>query len=215
VSAPATSKPTTRTVRPFGERAFVVSATDASDARTTGANLRDTLGPLAASVLPGMDTVVVTAAPVADLAVLDAAINSGLRGTPPMLAEARTVTLPVAYDGEDLTSVADLLGLSTEEVVARHTGAVYEVAMLGFAPGFPYLTGLDPVLTVPRLDVPRTRVPAGAVGLAAGQTCVYPSASPGGWRLIGHTDTVLFDPTRPEPALLAAGDQVRFTAVTR
>ncbi len=94
----------------------------------------------------------------------------------------------------------------------RHTAVDYLVAFLGFTPGFPYLVGLDPALHVPRRATPRTRVPAGSVGLAGSQTGVYPTASPGGWQLIGRTEAVLFDPDRDPPALLAPGDRLRFVA---
>jgi KipI family sensor histidine kinase inhibitor len=121
------------------------------------------------------------------------------------------VEVPVRYDGEDLPEVARLTGLEPEEVVRRHTAPLYTVAFLGFSPGFPYLVGLDPALAVPRRDSPRTSIPAGSVGLAGDQTGIYPTASPGGWRLIGRTEVILFDPGRDPPALLGPGDRLRFT----
>jgi KipI family sensor histidine kinase inhibitor len=96
-------------------------------------------------------------------------------------------------------------------VVRRHTAPEYTVAFLGFSPGFPYLVGLDPALEVPRRDTPRTSIPAGSVGLAGGQTGIYPTASPGGWQLIGRTEVTLFDPDRHPPALLGPGSRLRFT----
>ena len=129
---------------------------------------------------------------------------------PPATA-GRLVRIPVVYDGADLADVADLVGLTPEQVVARHAAARYRVAFGGFMPGFAYLTGLDPVLAVPRLAAPRTRVPAGAVAVAGEYSAVYPRATPGGWRLLGRTDAVMFDPTRDDrPALLVPGDEVRF-----
>jgi KipI family sensor histidine kinase inhibitor len=120
------------------------------------------------------------------------------------------VELPVTYDGPDLDDTAELLGMAPEELVRRHAAAEYQVAFSGFAPGFGYLTGLPPELHVPRLSTPRTRVPAGAVGLA-GEFCgVYPRGSPGGWRLLGHTGAVLWDADRDPAALLAPGTRVRF-----
>src|SRR4029453_16125360 len=110
------------------------------------------------------------------------------------------VEIPVSYDGADLPEVARLTGLEAEEVVRRHTAPEYTVAFLGFSPGFPYLVGLDPALEVPRRDTPRTSIPAGSVGLAGGQTGIYPTASPGGWQLIGRTQVTLFDPHRDPPA---------------
>jgi KipI family sensor histidine kinase inhibitor len=132
-------------------------------------------------------------------------------------ARARVVTIPVAYGGEygpDLGDLAAHAGLDVEEVVRRHTAPDYRVAMLGFRPGFPYLLGLDPALAMPRHATPRTRIAAGSVGIADAQTGIYPSASPGGWRLIGCTKVVLFDALSKPPTLLAPGDTVRFRAVS-
>lgn len=128
----------------------------------------------------------------------------------------RELAIPVRYGdeyGPDLEASALLLGLHPAQLVERHSGASYTVAMIGFAPGFPYLLGLDPELALPRLDTPRARVPAGSVGIGGVQTGVYPRESPGGWRLLGRTPVVLFDPAREPPALVAPGDRVRFVPV--
>lgn len=126
----------------------------------------------------------------------------------------REVEIAVVYDGDDLADVASAAGLTVDEVVALHADAVYTVGFCGFSPGFAYLDGLlDPLAAVGRRDTPRTRVPAGSVAIAAGYTAVYPSASPGGWHLIGHTSAVLWDPTADEPALLTPGTAVRFVRV--
>ncbi|WP_240922413.1 5-oxoprolinase subunit PxpB [Oleiagrimonas sp. C23AA] len=131
-------------------------------------------------------------------------------------ATPRTHRIQVNYGGEvgaDLEQVARHANLSVDEVIARHTAPEYQVAMIGFAPGFAYLLGLDEALHTPRREAPRTRVPAGAVAIGGAQTGVYPSELPGGWQLIGHTDTRLFDPADSErPCLLAPGDRVRFVA---
>ena len=127
--------------------------------------------------------------------------------------EPRRVTIPTRYggeDGPDLEDVARLVGLDAHEVVRRHAAATYEVRFLGFTPGFAYLGPLDPALVCPRLDRPRRAVPAGSVGIAADQTAVYPSSTPGGWRLIGRTGASLFDAARDPMSLLAIGDTVRF-----
>ncbi len=128
----------------------------------------------------------------------------------------RTVVIPVAYggaEGPDLDALARDVDLTPDEVVRRHSVVDYVVGMLGFLPGFPYLLGLDPTLHHPRHATPRTRVPAGSVGIGAAQTGIYPIPSPGGWQLIGRTSAVLFDATRPAPTLLEPGDLVRFRPV--
>lgn len=128
----------------------------------------------------------------------------------------RTVEIPTVYGGEfgpDLPFVAEHNGLAVEEVIHLHSSVDYPVYMLGFTPGFPYLGGMPTAIAAPRLETPRPRVPAGSVGLAGQQTGIYPIASPGGWRIIGRTPMVLFDPHRDPPALLAAGDRVRFVPI--
>jgi KipI family sensor histidine kinase inhibitor len=125
-------------------------------------------------------------------------------------APGRLVEVPVRYDGADLGEVASLTGV--DDVVELHTGVEYTVGFVGFAPGFAYLLGGDERLSVPRLDTPRERVPAGSVALAGPYSGIYPRESPGGWRLIGRTDVVLFDAARDRPALLEPGDRVRFSA---
>ncbi|MFC0392265.1 5-oxoprolinase subunit PxpB [Paenibacillus mendelii] len=130
----------------------------------------------------------------------------------------RTVEVPVHYggiDGPDLQQAAKRSGLSEEAFIELHTSVEYEVAMIGFMPGFPYLTGLPRELFQPRLISPRHRVPAGSVGIGGGQTGVYPLETPGGWRLIGRTQVRLFDPARNEPSLLRAGDKLRFVRIDR
>ncbi len=132
--------------------------------------------------------------------------------------EGEIVELPVLYGGEygpDLEFVASRAGLSVEEAVRLHTSVDYPVYMLGFTPGFPYLGGMDARLRLntPRLDTPRTGVPAGSVGIAGAQTGVYPVASPGGWRIIGRTPAALYDPSRAEPFLLKAGQRLRFVPI--
>ena len=120
------------------------------------------------------------------------------------------VEIPVHYNGEDLADVAQILGISEAEVIARHTGSEYTVAFTGFAPGFGYLSGGDPIFNVPRRSSPRTKVPAGSVALAGTFSAVYPQASPGGWQLIGVTETPMWDLSRDLPALLQPGYRVKF-----
>jgi len=123
------------------------------------------------------------------------------------------IVIEVTYDGADLAEVAELTGLSAAEVVAAHTGTLWQVGFGGFAPGFAYLIGGDPRLQVPRRAEPRTRVPAGSVGLAGEFSGVYPRESPGGWQLIGRTSAVLFDVTRDRPAMLTPGMTVAFREI--
>jgi KipI family sensor histidine kinase inhibitor len=127
--------------------------------------------------------------------------------------DQRAVEIDVVYDGADLEEVARLTGLSQDDVVAAHTAAPMRVGFGGFAPGFAYLVGGDERLNVPRRAEPRTRVPAGSVGLAGEFSGVYPRESPGGWQLIGRTDAVLWDVDRDPPALLTPGSWVRFRAI--
>lgn len=122
--------------------------------------------------------------------------------------------VPVVYDGADLDEVAELTGLTRREVVDRHTAAEWTVAFGGFAPGFGYLAGGPPELTVPRRAESRTRVPAGAVGLAGEFSGVYPRESPGGWQLIGRTELPMWQVDRDPPALLRPGVRVRFEEVS-
>jgi len=129
-------------------------------------------------------------------------------------SKQRVHLIPVHYDGADLHAVAVATSLSTDEVIARHTARVYTVDLLGFVPGFAYLSELDSSLQLPRRSEPRPRVPAGSVAIAASQTAVYPLDTPGGWHIIGRTETVMFDPAREPPALLRAGDTVRFERVS-
>ena len=125
--------------------------------------------------------------------------------------------IPVAYGGElgpDLETVAEHANLDVEEVIAIHSGTDYHVFMLGFAPGFPYLGGMDERIACPRLSTPRTRVPAGSVGIAESQTGVYPNESPGGWQLIGRTPIALFDVDADPPAAMLPGTKVNFVPIS-
>lgn len=130
---------------------------------------------------------------------------------------AKLHQIPVAYGGEfgpDLETVAEHADLDAEEVIAIHSGTNYHVFMLGFAPGFPYLGGMDERIACPRLSTPRTRVPAGSVGIAESQTGVYPNESPGGWQIIGRTPIALFDVNADPPAAMLPGTQVNFVPIS-
>lgn len=147
---------------------------------------------------------------------VQAAASAALNEAAATTATARELVIPVCYGGEygpDLAEVAALCRLDADSVIARHTAADYRVAMLGFAPGFPYLLGLDPQLAVPRRTDPRQRVPAGSVAIGGSQTGIYPEALPGGWQLIGRTPLRLFDIAANRPSRFIPGDRVRFQAI--
>jgi KipI family sensor histidine kinase inhibitor len=202
-------------VRVAGERGLLVEVEDLETVHRLHAALRQLDPPGMVELVPGYRTVLIVADPGQAEALDELAARLPNLELPPAESVAgETVEIPVSYDGEDLPEVAGLTGLDAEEVVRRHTAPEYTVAFLGFSPGFPYLVGLDPALEVPRRDTPRTSIPAGSVGLAGNQTGIYPTASPGGWQLIGHTDVTLFDPARDPPALLAPGTHLRFTVAT-
>lgn len=137
-----------------------------------------------------------------------------LDSRPIVVGQAEMFTIEVVYDGDDLDAVAESTGLSVDDVISRHEAGNYRVAFCGFSPGFAYLSGLDPTLHLPRRSTPRTRVPAGAVAIAAGYSAVYPGESPGGWHLIGTTTPTttanLWDTRADPPAVLRPGRFVRF-----
>jgi KipI family sensor histidine kinase inhibitor len=170
-------------------------------------------------VAPGYSTLGVHFDPLqTDLAALEQIIDrefAALAGLDTIVDRA-VIEIPVRYagaGGPDLDAVATFAGCSTADVIARHSAQTYRVYMLGFVPGFAYMGRVDPSIAAPRHRVPREKVPAGSVGIAGLQTGVYPVDSPGGWQLIGRTDSVMFDPSRERPSLLAAGDLVRFVPV--
>ena len=199
-------------VRVAGERGLLVEVEDLEMVHRLHAALRELDPPGVVELVPAYRTVLIVADPGQAEALDELADRlPGLELPPAEAVAGETVEIPVRYDGEDLPEVAGLTGLEPEEVVRLHTAPEYTVAFLGFSPGFPYLVGLDPALEVPRRDTPRTSIPAGSVGLAGNQTGIYPTATPGGWQLIGRTEVTLFDPARDPPALLAPGTRLRFT----
>lgn len=216
------------TMRPAGDAAVLLEiAADVGDGHPAGNEAARVAAAIRAAALPGVVDIVPGAATVlvsfafgssaaVDLAArLRALIEAPL---PPDLPAASTaeLVLDTVYDGPDLAEVADLAGLTTAEVIARHSAGRYRVGWLGFSPGFGYLTGLDPALAeVPRRASPRVSVPAGSVAIAGGLAAAYPGPSPGGWRLLGRTDAALWDPDRDPPALLSPGLRVRFRPVDR
>ena len=127
--------------------------------------------------------------------------------------EKRIIEIPVLYDGEDLAYVADYHQISLDKLIELHTAPTYRVFMMGFLPGFAYMGGLDTRIATPRRSIPRIKVPAGSVGIAGNQTGVYPSESPGGWQLIGHTKLQLYKPDTTEITMLKAGDLIKFVKI--
>ena len=160
-------------------------------------------------LVPAARTLLVHHAAVRGPVVRAALVTLPVR-KPDAIATTALVHVAVHYDGADLAAVADEIGCSVEAVVAQHQDPTYTVAFCGFAPGFAYLVGLPSALHLPRLATPRTRVPAGSVAIAGEYTAVYPRESPGGWRLLGHTDTTLWDADLDPPAILTPGRVVRF-----
>lgn len=222
------------TARPMGDRAVLLDLTAATAAggptvpAAVAAALRTDIGPLA-------DDRIVDVVPAASTVLVRFASGPGTRPPDPSAGErlviraaaalaadtpsastvvADDVLVPVRYDGPDLAEVAELTGLSVDEVVAAHTGTVWTAAFVGFAPGFAYLTGGDPRLRVPRRAQSRASIPAGSVALAGEWSAVYPRASPGGWQLIGTTDLPLWDESAEPPARIRPGQRVRFVPAT-
>ena len=198
-------------VLPYGDRALLLELpTEAAVLPVRDAVLR-LAEPSITAVVPAARTVLVEFDPGSGTVEQLRRQLIALRVLPADAAPpAMPIELPVRYDGADLVAVADAVGLAVDELITLHSGAEYTVLFCGFSPGFGYLTGLPERLRMPRLDAPRRSVPAGSVAIADGFAGVYPRASPGGWRLLGRTDAVLFDLDRQPPALLAPGTRVRF-----
>ncbi|MCW2131196.1 carboxyltransferase domain-containing protein [Arthrobacter sp. VKM Ac-2550] len=192
-----------------GTRALLVELSSLDSVLALHAHLLGSPLPGQIDVLAAASTVLIKCDTRAHALKARAAVERLELGAAPE-ASGEIVEIPVNYDGEDLAEVARLTGLSPEGVVNAHTGQLWTAAFGGFAPGFAYLVGEDHVLDVPRRDTPRTAVPAGAVALAGGYSAVYPRKSPGGWQLIGHTSTVMWDLDRGNPALIRPQDRVRF-----
>jgi len=201
-------------VRPVGARALLVEVDGLAEMRSLYDELLRRRGegrlPTVTDIVPGERTILLDG--IAEPAALVRDVSTW---TVPA-SEAPTaplVVVPTIYDGADLADVAERWGVSLDEAVVMHSSVEFEVAFCGFMPGFGYLSGLPAPLHVPRLDTPRPSVPAGSVALAGPYCGVYPRASPGGWRLIGRTEAVLWDAARPDPARFVPGGRVRFEPV--
>lgn len=202
-------------IRDYGDRAVLIECGCTAEVLAFADAVERSALPEVLDIVPAARTVLVT---VADTAaqrsvrtrLADIEVTPSAGTTRPDRPE---VVIDVVYDGPDLAEVADRLGMDPGQLVAAHTGSPWRVGFGGFAPGFAYLIDGDPRLRVPRRAEPRTRVPAGSVGLAGEFSGVYPRESPGGWQLIGRTAAVLWDPGRPRPALLSPGMWVSFRAL--
>ena len=195
--------------RPYGPAAWLVD--DLTDPAAWADSMRAMDAPGVVEIVPAESTVVVRCSRERhdDIGhVLDMVVPASRTE-----GSDRPVTLDVVYDGPDIAALAFAAQVSVDDVIRLHVTGSYDVAFCGFSPGFGYLRGIDRRLHVPRRDTPRTSVPAGSIGVAAGYTCVYPSSSPGGWYLIGHTAAPMWDAERNPPALLRPGQSVRFRRV--
>lgn len=208
-------------ITPLGDDALLVSFAQSATwatgmrVRAVADHIRDSRLAYVTDVVPAYTTLAVYYdGDAVTFEVIASAISDALRENPAQTTvSSQSVEIPVVYDGPDLAEVAGRSGLTVDDVIAKHCSRAYRVYLLGFAPGFAYLGDLDAALILPRRSVPRVRVPAGSVAIAGAQTAVYPLETPGGWHLIGTTSTVMFDARRDPPALLRAGDTVRFVRV--
>jgi KipI family sensor histidine kinase inhibitor len=205
------------TLHDYGDRALLLEFESTAEVLAWSAAVGEADLPGVLDVVPASRTVLIKVAgpryqaPTRQrLAKLQVAADAPTEATD----QSADVEIEVVYDGEDLDEVARLTGLTPDQVVEAHTGTLWQVGFGGFAPGFAYLIGGDSRLAVPRRADPRTKVPAGAVGLAGEFSAVYPRESPGGWQLIGRTSTEMWDVDADPPALLVPGMRVQFRAVT-
>lgn len=205
-------------LQPLGDQALRIELLDKNTAiRTICTHLIAGSLPGVVDIVPGISSITIFYEyPTSDYMILKEKVLGILETMPACESEVskRTVLLPTLYDGPDLASLADKHQTAVDEIIEKHSSAAYEVAMLGFLPGFPYLNGLPHSLETPRLATPRSKVPAGSVGIGGNQTGVYPVDSPGGWNLIGRTPIPLFLPDEEDSFLLQAGDKVRFQAIS-
>lgn len=195
-------------VRPVGAEALLLEVDDPTAWFTELCHRRATGELAVVDIVPGARTVLLDG--LADPAGTAEQVRGWAPPDGPTQPPGPLVEIPVVYDGQDLAGVAARWSVAEPEVIARLGATEFRVDFCGFAPGFAYLSGLPAELSVPRLPTPRTRVPAGSVALADTYAGIYPTSTPGGWRLVGHTDVVLFDPDRTSPALLTPGTRVRF-----
>ncbi|MCW2799595.1 MAG: hypothetical protein JWQ70_1067 [Aeromicrobium sp.] len=197
---------------PCGPTAVMIEVADTDAAAQLAAHLRRAHLSGVIDLVPAARTVLVTCASAGQLA----SVRGSVSGFEPGVGIERSgvlVEVPTVYDGDDLDSVAESIGASVSELIELHSTTVYDAAFCGFVPGFAYLTGLPPVLRLPRRLNPRARVPGGSVAIGADFTGVYPTASPGGWHLLGRATVAMWDSSRARPSFIEPGDTVRFVPV--
>lgn len=205
-----------RDVRPAGTRALLVTFDSLADVVAFHGGLDRAALPGVTEVVSGARTLLVRFDPGrTDAGRLRTRLDDVVPVAASGHADDDPVVIPVTYDGEDLDAVAATTGMTTDELVAWHTGQVWTSAFCGFAPGFSYLTGTAPSLDLPRRATSRTAVPSGSVALAGEFSAVYPRTSPGGWQLIGRTSVPMWSLDRDPPALAPAGARLRFVAAAR
>jgi inhibitor of KinA len=218
-------------IEPLGDSALIVRLADQFDPDSSSSAVLAVIHQLEAVAIPG----VIELAPAYTTigvffdprgtggfdklkTTIEHALQTSLEPARPRANGETVIEVPVCYEDEfapDLNDVAQHTSLSQDEIIRRHSDAIYRVACVGFTPGFPYLSGLPPELATPRRSSPRKEIPAGAVAIGGTQTGIYPRKSPGGWNIVGRTPARLFDVEREPPALFHAGDQVRFRQISR
>ena len=206
----------------FGDRAILVSNIDPSEFSRVANWLAVALANNGYNIRRGLDTILVEDltpnTQIEDDVTAAIAWFTSDKGEENLIEYSEVIEIPCLYDGEDLEALSNKLGLMVSELIAIHKNTLWKVALVGFAPGFPYLvpandTESNLFAKASRLDTPRSSVPAGSIAIAAGMSAIYPSQMPGGWNLIGHTDTVLFDVNSLAPSKLNIDNLVRFVEV--
>jgi len=206
----------------FGDRAVLVSEVDKKDFNHVANWLKITLNDEGYEIRKGLDTILVESnfptVEIEDKVESTLAWFTKDKGEENKIESSQVIEIPCLYDGEDLETLSKKLNISVDEIITIHKNILWKVALVGFAPGFPYLVPTDEskvniFAKASRLDTPRSAVPAGSVAIAAGMSAIYPSQMPGGWNLIGRTQTVLFDATSMTPSLLNVDNLVKFVEV--
>lgn len=201
-------------ILPCGPTSVMIEVDDTEQAAQLASYLRRAALGDVVDLVPAARTVLVSCATPSGVATIERAALDFVPETTSAATDGVRVEVPTIYDGDDLGEVADVTGLSVAELIELHSATEYRAAFCGFVPGFAYLTGLPALLRLPRRQNPRARVPAGSVAIGADFTGVYPTASPGGWHLLGRTTVAMWDSTRARPSFIEPGDTVHFVPVS-